>query len=240
MYEVTRRKMLKMAAAAALSSYRILDPHVHVWKHDARFPFAPGAKVPDFDATPEMLLELMKANGVAKTVIIQVIHYRYDNSYLASVLKQYPRFFQGVCRVNPLDPAAPEDLARLTEKDGFRGVRLSPAGDASGDWIRGPLMPPLWKRCEELKVPMTLLVPISRVPDVQKLVERFPELTIVIDHMGDCPVDPPEQLEMLVALVRYPRVFVKISHTWSLSKESYPWLDSQRLGKGLFEPFGHP
>ena len=25
----------------------------------------------------------MKANGVAKTVIIQVIHYRYDNSYLA-------------------------------------------------------------------------------------------------------------------------------------------------------------
>ena len=36
MYEVTRRKMLKMAAAAALSNYRILDPHVHVWKHDAR------------------------------------------------------------------------------------------------------------------------------------------------------------------------------------------------------------
>ena len=73
MYEVTRRKMLKMAAAAALSSYRIFDPHVHVWKHDARYPFAPGAKVPDFDATPEMLLDLMKANGVAKTVIIQVI-----------------------------------------------------------------------------------------------------------------------------------------------------------------------
>ena len=42
------------------------------------------------DATPEMLLELMKTHGVAKTVIIQVIHYRYDNSYLADVLKQYP------------------------------------------------------------------------------------------------------------------------------------------------------
>ncbi len=26
----------------------------------------------------------MKANGVARTVIIQVIHYRYDNRYLAS------------------------------------------------------------------------------------------------------------------------------------------------------------
>ena len=242
MPEVTRREMLKMTAAVALSSdptpYRILDPHVHVWKHQAQFPFAPGARVPDYDATPEMLLDLMKANGVAKTVIIQVIHYRYDNSYLAAVLKQYPRFFQGVCRVDPLDPAAPDHLTRLTKEDGFHGVRLSPAGDASGDWIRGPLMPPLWKRCEELKVPMTLLVPISRVPDVQKLVEKFPELTIVIDHMADCPVDHPEQLEMLVALVRYPKVFVKISHTWSLSKESYPWLDSQRLVKRLYDTFG--
>ncbi len=80
-----------------------------------QFPFAPGAKVPDYDATPEMLLELMKANGVAKTVIIQVIHYRYDNSYLAAVLKQYPQYFQGVCRVDPLDPAAPDHLTRLTE-----------------------------------------------------------------------------------------------------------------------------
>ena len=38
------------------------------------------ANVPARDATPETLLDLMKANGVARTVIIQVIHYRYDNS----------------------------------------------------------------------------------------------------------------------------------------------------------------
>ena len=186
---------------------------------------------------PEMLLDLMKANGIQKTVIIQVSHYRYDNSYLAVVLKQYPSFFQGVCRVDPLDPAAPDHLAQLTEQ-GFRGVRLSPAGDASGDWIRGSLMPALWKRCDNLKVPMTLLLPIGRVADVQKLADKFPDLTIVIDHMADCPVDHPEQLESLVALVRYPKVFVKISHTWSLSKESYPWLDSQRLVKRLYDSFG--
>src|ERR1700722_13986701 len=81
MYEITRRTMLKMTAAATTVPidrvhYRILDPHVHVWKHDPQFPFAAGAKVPDFDATPEMLLDLMNANGVEKTVIMQVIHYR--------------------------------------------------------------------------------------------------------------------------------------------------------------------
>src|SRR5271155_5678756 len=234
---LTRREMVKMTAAAALTGARILDPHVHVWSHDPQFPFASGARVPDYDATPQMLLELMKANGVEKTVIIQVSHYRYDNRYLAAVLKQYPRVFEGVCRVDPLDPAAPDHLAQLTEQ-GFRGVRLSPTGDAGGDWIRGPLMVPLWKSCQRLKVPMTLLIPISRVPDVQKLVDKFPELTVVIDHMADCPVDHPEQLEALVALARYPKVFVKISHTWSLSQQSYPWLDSQKLVKRLYDTFG--
>ena len=238
MRERTRREILQLSAAAMLTGYRILDPHVHVWKHDERFPFAPGANVPQYDATPELLVDLMKSNGVEKTVIIQVIHYRYDNSYLAAVLKQYPQYFQGVCRVDPLDSAAPDHLARLTEEQGFRGVRLSPAADTSGDWIRGPLMPPLWKRCEDLKIPMTLLTPIGRIPDIERLVDKFAGLTVVVDHMADCPVDRPQELDKLIALVRYPKLFVKISHTWSLSKEHYPWLDSQQLVKRLYDSFG--
>jgi L-fuconolactonase len=224
--------------AAATQSYEIIDPHVHVWKHDSQYPFAAGAKVPARDATPETLLGLMKANGVAKTVIIQVIHYKYDNGYLAAVLKQYPQSFQGVARVDPLDPNAPDHLSELVERQGFRGVRLSPSGDASGDWIHGDLMPPLWERCEQLKVPMTILAPITRMPDVGKLADRFPALTIVIDHMADCPVDKPEELDKLIALRRHPGLFVKISHTWSLSKQPYPWLDSQELVKRLHAAFG--
>jgi len=238
MPDKTRRQMLKMAVAANFLEYQIIDPHVHVWKRDPAFPFAAGAKVPDFDATPEALLELMRANGISKTVIIQVIHYRYDNSYLAAVLKKYPSYFRGVCRVDPLDPAAPDHLSRISSQAGFHGVRISPAADATGDWISGPLMPPLWLRCQQLKIPMTLLAPISRIPEIGKLVERFPDLTVVIDHMADCPVDRPEELEKLIALTRYPKVFVKISHTWSLSKGEYPWTDSQVLVKRLYDTFG--
>lgn len=224
---------------AAPKPYRIIDPHVHVWKKDPKFPWAPETRnPPGNDATPEMLLEHMKANGVEKTVIIQVIHYRYDNSYLASVLKQYPQYFQGVARVDPLSAAAADHLSKLVEHDGFRGVRLSPSGDAAGDWIRGERMPPLWKRCEQLKVPMTVLAPITRMPDVGLLADRFPELTIVIDHMADCPVDQPHELDKLIALKRHPKLFVKISHTWSLSKQPYPWLDSQELVKRLHQEFG--
>ncbi len=220
-----------------VADYRIIDPHVHVWKHDPEYPFAAGAQVPSRDATPETLLALMEANGVSRTVIIQVIHYRYDNSYLATVLKRYPKTFQGVCRVNPLDPAALDHLSKLTEQ-GFRGVRLSPAGDASGDWFRGPLMPPLWRRCYDLKVPMTVLAPITRMPDVGALLEKLPDLTVVIDHMADCPVDQPDELEKLISLKRYPNLFIKISHTWSISKQAYPWRDAQEHVKRLYQAFG--
>lgn len=216
-----------------------IDAHVHVWTHDPRFPWAPETKnPPDRDATAEQLLALMRANGVSRTVIIQVIHYRWDNRYAADVLKRYPQSFRGVARVNPQDPAAPDHLARLVEHDGFHGVRISPGSDASGDWIRGPLMAPLWQRCHDLKVPMTVLAPIDRMPDVMRLVERFPDLTVVIDHMADCPLDQPKELEKLVALRRFPKLFVKISHTWSLSAQAYPYLDSQTQVRRIYDAFG--
>lgn len=238
MLELSRRMLLRgVALAPFVNDYRIIDPHVHVWKHDPAYPFAEGARVPDRDATPEMLLDLMKANGVSKTVLIQVIHYKYDNRYVAHVLKRYPGTFQAVCRVDPLDPASPDRLSELTEQ-GFHGVRLSPAGNASGDWIRGTLMPPLWKRCRDLKVPMTVLAPIQRMPDVAALLEKLPDLTVVIDHMADCPIDQPAELGKLIALRRYPNVFVKISHTWSISRRPYPWQDAQEYVKRLHIAFG--
>jgi|SRR5215469_1641785 len=227
-----------MQAQRAAAPPLLIDSHVHVWKHDPRFPFAVGAHPPPEDASAETLLDLMKANGVSRTVIIQVIHYKWDNSYLADVLKRYPQQFRGVCRVNPEDPAAPDHLSRLTEEQGFHGVRLSPSANADGDWIKGPLMPPLWKRCAQLKVPMTVLAPADRMPDIQPLIEANPGLTVVIDHQADSPLDQPEKLKLLLALERYPKVFVKISHMWSLSKDAYPYPDAQLQVKRLYDTFG--
>ena len=76
------------------------------------------------------------------------------------------------------------------------------------------------------------------MPEVGALLEKTPDLTMVIDHMADCPVDQPAELEKLIALKRYPNVFVKISHTWSLSKQPYPWLDAQQHVKRLYDAFG--
>jgi hypothetical protein len=56
--------------------------------------------------------------------------------------------------------------------------------------------------------------------------------------MADCPLDHPEQLQLLLDLARYPHIFVKISHMWSLSSQPYPYPDAQAQVRRLCEVFG--
>ena len=218
---------------------RVIDPHVHVWTDDPRFPWAAETTAPPrYPAPPEDLIDLMAANGVERTVLVQVIHYRWDNRYTAHVLRTYPDKFMGVCRVNPEDPAAPDHLNFWTEEHGFHGVRLSPSADAAGDWFAGPLMAPLFARAEALGVPMLILTRPGRLPQLARLLEQCPDLDVVIDHMADCPPDQPAEIDKLLDLARYPRVYVKISHTWGISKQSYPWGDTHALVQRVYHAFG--
>lgn len=218
---------------------RIIDPHVHVWKNDPAFPWpAENQNPPAEDRTAEMLLELMAANGVERTVLVQVIHYRWDNSYVARCLAKYPGKFMGVGRVNPEDPAAPDHLSMWTEEHGLHGVRLSPARDGRGDWFTGPLMEPLFARAQELGVPMLILTGPPRLPDLARLLEKFPGLDLVIDHMADVHPDDGEGRRLLAGMARFPRVYVKISHTWSISRQDYPWTDTHGLVEEVYQAFG--
>ena len=63
-----------------------------------------------------------------------------------------------------------------------------------------------------------MLTGAERLVDLVPLLEQHPDLDVVIDHMASCSPDAPEKLELLLNLAQFPRVYVKISHTWSISK----------------------
>jgi L-fuconolactonase len=228
-----------VAQAGPSAPARIVDAHVHVWTRDPKFPWAKEAtNPPTQDATPEMLLALMKDNGVARTVIVQVSHYRWDHRYLIHTLRAYPQSFVGVARVNPEDPAAPDELARLVHEHKLRGLRLNAPADAAGDFLRGPLMLPLWERCRDLGIVMAPQTKGPRLPDFVPLIEKFPDLTVVVDHFADIPVGEPQALDALLALARYPKVFVKVTHPWWISKAAYPYADALTQVKRVYDRFG--
>ena len=252
---ITRRTWLARAAGAAIAiphlptttlmavnrpKFRIVDPHVHVWKNDLRYPWpAELTSPPKEDALPETLLKLMAEHGVEKTVIVHVIYYRWDCRYAADAVKHDPDKFAGVCRVNPESDDAVSQLNHWVA-EGLRGVRLSPGIGPSGDWINDRRrMDAIWSRASELRVPMCVLCPVGRLPDVEPIVQRYDgRLDVCIDHMSDSPIDKPDELKKLLALARYPRVYVKLSHLWSLSREPYPYRDTHEQVKRLYDTFG--
>jgi predicted TIM-barrel fold metal-dependent hydrolase len=228
-------------AAAEQTPPRIIDPHVHIWKNDPKYPWPKEVKnPPKEDALPETLLQLMKANGVEKTVLVHVIHYRWDCRYTGDTLKAHRDKFMGVCRVDPEADSAADDLSRWVRDYGYHGVRLSPAAGAGGEWINDKArMDRILGRAAELKVPLLVLCGTGRLPDVARVIERHRDsLDVCIDHMADCPIDKPEELQKLLALAKFPRVFVKISHLWSLSKEKYPYKDTHEQVKRVLGAFG--
>lgn len=217
----------------------IIDTHVHIWTHDGASPLASEATCPPvYNAHPEPLLQLMQANGVESAVLVQYIGYRWDNTYVAQALKARPDKFMAVCRVDPEDPAAPEQLSYWTEVHGFRGVRLSPEPDARGDWFAGPLMEPLFRQAADLEVPVVILTKPSRLPELVNILEQVPNVVVVIDHFADSVDGGDLSLEILSTLAEHPRVFLKTGHIWMHSAQGYPWHDTLTWIQRLCEVFG--
>jgi L-fuconolactonase len=218
---------------------QIIDSHVHVWIKHQEFPWAAEEQdYPDQDTCPEDLIPLLKKNRVWRAILVQYIKYRWDNRYVSHVMKTYPSLFSGVCRVDPENPDSPDQLSYWTETYGFRGVRLSPEPDARGDWFTGSLMPPLFKRAADLQVPVIILTKPSRLSDLAAIIEKVPDVNVIIDHMADCINTRNDNLKTLIGLARYQNIFLKIGHIPQNSAESYPWKDTHEIMERVFQIYG--
>ena len=88
----------------------IIDTHLHVWSDDfSRYPFSDG-RTTDQLGTVELLNQTMDEAGVDKAVIVQPIHYLYDNRYVAACVRRFPDKFAAV---GLLDRTAPDVADQL-------------------------------------------------------------------------------------------------------------------------------
>ena len=99
-------------------------------------------------------------------------------------------------------------------------------------------MVPLFQRAAELGVPVLILTQPPRLTDLAAILERVPDVDVVIDHMADCINGSAHHLQILLAMAKFPRVFLKLSHIWVNSADSYPWRDTYPRIKQVCEVFG--
>ena len=223
----------------------IVESHVHIWTQDENYPFAPtlpDVPVPTSEASAEMLLDETGKAGVDHVVLVQPSTYGWDNRYLADSIARYPRQLAGVCLVDPLDDQAPEQLEYWVTERGFHGVRLHAVRPDSARWFNTAQTDRIWQKATELGIPICLLLDLVHAPLVEEMLKRFPQVDVVLDHMGRIDVSEPPPypvFKRFLALADYPRTFAKVSGMLHYSAEAYPFADTHpffRMARDAWGP----
>ena len=170
-----------------------------------------GAWVRDMSA--QSMLAAMRAAGIDRAIAMQAHGaYEYDNSYAADCAMQYPERLISVCVVDPLHREAPAQLTYWVKERGAQGLRLV-ALDRDSEWLDDPGTFPLWERAGALELPVCVCTRWRRVPRLRIALERFPSVSVALDHLGAPRLDegpPYEGMRPLFELARYPNLVCEV------------------------------
>jgi predicted TIM-barrel fold metal-dependent hydrolase len=131
----------------------------------------------------------------------------------------------------------------LDRPRGLAGMRFSPMYyQGRDDWMTSAAHRAAWKKAAELGAVFNFFISTKQLPRLEVMIRAFPDVPVVIDHLGQINLkadDPALELAKLLALSRYPRVWVKVSELTSVSKSGkYPFADAYPWVKRVYEAFG--
>jgi predicted TIM-barrel fold metal-dependent hydrolase len=227
---------------------RIIDSHMHVWSDDpVQFPFAhpydPKFTPPRIPASLEILIKEMDDNGIDHCILVQTISHGWDNSYLVHCLRTHPKRFRGQGLIDPTDPQVARKLEYWMVKHGLGGVRFSPMYYKGKDeWLNAESSQALWKKADELGAVFNFFIASEQLPRLEDMVRRYPKVKVVIDHLARVDLearDPEPETRKLLALARYPNVWVKVSELSIISpSKKHPYRDTHALVKKVYDAYG--
>ncbi|MBV8135598.1 MAG: amidohydrolase [Deltaproteobacteria bacterium] len=200
----------------------IVESHCHIISPDQqKYPRDlgrnPGSWVRDLSA--EEFIALNNAAGVERAILVQAFGaYRYDNRYVADVAAAYPQRFAAVCIVDALRLDASQTLDFWVKERGITGLRVVTWTEPEL-LLDDPRLDRLWQRASELRIPVCVLTNFPQVPRLRRVLERFDQLRLALDHLGlprldDGPLFSNEQA--LFDLARFPNFYGKFS-SWTIA-----------------------
>ena len=248
---VASAPLLRQAAAADPAEV-IVDTHMHTWSGDPeRFPFlhpySDSFKPPEIAATVERLVEDMDQNGVKHCIIVQTIFHGWDNTYTVYTVNRYPDRFKGHGLIDPTDADVADKLAYWMNEHGLVGMRFSPIYYQNGshggdDWLTSRAHHRLWRRATRLGAVFNMFIGSAQLPRLGTMVERYPGVKVVIDHVSQIDLaveDAQQQLDKLLRLGRYDNVWVKMTDLTSVSpSKKYPFTEAMPWMKQVYDAFG--
>lgn len=240
----------------------LIDAHLHVFaKASTEFPRETPDWLPgDREEPVEKLLAVMETNQVSRAVLVQIGGVAFEHhAYLKHCLKTYPDRFLGIALVSPESTTPEDDMDRLAESPGIVGFRLFEVGGH-----RDPFCPidvrqfkayRIWKHAaaKDYVIWLYLRAAESHLPPY--LLEAFPQVRVVVNHLGVCPgkgkfsldekgrprIETPmynPAFHTTYRLSRYENVAVHWSGQYAFSREAFPYRNLASWHRSLLRHYG--
>lgn len=222
----------RRGAAAGLAPFPLFDTHAHFYTNQPdRYPFnARGArygaermiaKAMAKPMNPEAVFALWDEVGIELGTGVQYNStYSTDNSYLLDVSKQHPDRIIPVVILPPTEPTTAATLQKFAKENRIAGVRFTGAQNAQGEFVYlSDASRDSWAVADELGLAIVLMPLGAQIPAAVKQIatyaQRYPNVKIVIDHVGfPQPYSLPQSQGLTpehIALAEHDNVYYKFT-----------------------------
>jgi L-fuconolactonase len=183
----------------------------------------------------------MDAAGVARAILVPPSWEGDRNDVVLAAAHRYPDRFAVMGRLSLDAPKSRVEFLPLVRTEGMLGLRFTfhtkeqqkLLTDGFADW--------LWPEAAAAGVPLMVHPPHS-LPVIDAIAERYPNLRLVIDHLGLMRPNVDHaafaHLSGLLALAKRPNIAVKASAVTDYSSEPYPFSILHGYLRQVFDAFG--
>jgi len=193
----------------------IIDTHTHFYdpSRPQGVPWPPKENTRLYRTVlPEHLKPLAVPEGVVGTVVVEASRWPEDNQWILDLAAQDPFIVGFVGSVIPNQPDFGAQLMRLAAQPLFRGIRVG--GAFLADVTQGSFLDDMALLAER-DISLDVLIGETAFAGLEMLAERLPHLRIVVNHVGNMPIDgaplSPAWVERFRSAAAHPNLFMKVS-----------------------------
>ncbi|MBK5291772.1 MAG: amidohydrolase family protein [Acidobacteriia bacterium] len=245
--------LIAASSASAQKAPPIIDTHIHLFAADQkRFPYHPQGTYKPPAAPLEPYLDFVQKAGIHHVILVHPEPYQDDHSYLEHCFaNEKPRgLFKGTCLFDATDPRTPDRMRALVKQHpgrivGLRIHAMNPPGQASlasgpikNRDLAHPQMRKAWAAASDLGLAIQMHFLPHHAPAIARLASQFRDTTVILDHMGRAGQGTPADLDPLLKLSAYPKVYFKFSGVGYSSKQKFPFTDAKPIVRAAFDEFG--
>lgn len=195
---------------------RLLDSHHHLWDYDAeQYPWIPIGSPLEQSHGLDDLATHSAGCSLEASIAVQARQMLEETDWLLGLAADHP-LCAGVVGWVPLqDASVGDDLARYADQPLLKGVRHVIQDEEDPEFMLRPAFLNGLEALGKTDLRYDILIFGHQLPNTIKMVDRFPDMPMVLDHIAKPVIDPAKYDEQwhkdFAELAKRPNVWCKLS-----------------------------